>query len=216
MRITKWVFSIGMVILLFAVTGCNFLVTATPTNPLTATSTSPHGSDSPVPYSVSNGRSKALLYVDGYGYEYGDIVLLDTVSSPKTGDIVLYNANLNKSNSYTFGPNFLLVKVIALQGESVVFEKWTYGANGYEVTLREHEWPQTMNVLWGAALYDNVNGLTLPVPADEYLADKWIGREGYQRGTDLFPANRFTVKREAICGVVLKKDGHKDIPLITY
>lgn len=211
MKISTRVLFILIVIFLMTVPACNFLITVTPTEQ--------SNSDSIVPTTISENRAQALLYVDGYGYEYGDIVLLDTESSPKVGDVLLYNSRLNNSDLGVFGPKYLLVKVIALPGDNVVFKEWSYRANGYNILLENYEQRETMNVLWGTTIYKDLNGLTLSVPEGQYLTDIWIGKEGVPEGqhqTDYLGYSCFTVKREAIIGIVLKKNGHKDIPRITW
>jgi hypothetical protein len=40
---------------------------------------------------VSNNQQKATLSVSGYGYESGDIVLIDTQKEPDEGDIVQFD-----------------------------------------------------------------------------------------------------------------------------
>jgi hypothetical protein len=109
--------------------------------------------------------------------------------------------------------------VIALPGDSVSFARWSYQANGCDVVLQEHNAPETTKVLWGADIYTDVAGLTLQVPNEEYLGDRWIGREGRPEEfgqANYFGYNRFTIKKAAISGIVIKKTGHKDIPQITW
>jgi hypothetical protein len=172
-----------------------------------------------VPSPVNENQAKCLLMGGGYGYEYGDIVLLDTKSSPEVGDIVLYNWGTNKSNFHAFGPSFQLARVIALPGDSVIFSTWSYNVNGYNIKLREHNTPETSNVIWGTEIYEDVSGLSLLIPDGEYLNDGWIGREGRQEDfnkSDYFGYNRFTIKKEAIIGIIIKKIEHKDIPQVTW
>ncbi len=118
------------------------------------------------------------------------------------------------------GPSSYLAKVIGLPGDNVSFEQWSYESNGYQViqeryyeangTTYEH-WPNTKGVMWGTEKYDNVAGMKLKVPADEYLADRFIGYEWTGEADEYGSSiahHRFTVKQEAIEGVLLKKLGH--------
>lgn len=172
-----------------------------------------------VPSPVNENQAKCLLMGGGYGYEYGDVVLLDTKSSPEVNDIILYDWGINKSNFHIFGPSFQLARVIALPGDSVIFSTWSYTANGYNVSLRRHNTPETLNVIWGTDIFKDVSGLTLQIPDGDYLGDGWIGREGRQEDfgqPDYFGYNRFTIKKEAIKGIVIKKMEHKNIPQVTW
>jgi hypothetical protein len=173
----------------------------------------------PVPVAVGAGKSNALLYFDGYGYEYGDIILLDTEKTPALGDVILYDWTLNKSDFNGFGPRYQLARVIGLPGDEVTFESWSYNANSYNVTLtgQEHN-PPTKYVIWGNETFIDVSGLTLKLPDEEYLGDRMIGREGRQEigKTESIGYNRFTVKKDAINGIVVKKIGHQNIPRVIY
>lgn len=175
--------------------------------------------DLAIPSPINANESKALLLSRGYGYVYGDVILLDTKNSPQVGDVILYNWTINKSDFHYFGPTYHLVKVIALPGDSVTFEKWSYKANGYEVILQEHNTPETTSVIWGSTIYEDVSGLTLQLPQEEYLGDKWIGKEGLQEyyGETYYSGhNRFTIKKEAISGIVIRTIEHKNIAPITW
>lgn len=213
MRMAKLVTSIVFIILLIAFQGCD--------TPKTTTTNDGNVFSSAIPSPMSTDKNKAevLLLSGGYGYLYGDIVLLDITTTPKIGDIILYDWRVNKSDFQAFGSQYQLVKVIALSGDNVIFERWSYKANSYDVVLQQHNTPETTNVIWGTVIYGDVSGLTLQVPSGEYLGDRWIGREGRQEDfgkPNYFGYNRFTIKIEAISGVVIKKIGHKDIPQITY
>ena len=64
--------------------------------------------------------------------------------------------------------------------------------------------------MWGSTKYADVANMKLIVPDGEYLADKWIGQECSgtgQNGSSIL-YNRFTIKKEAITGVILEKIGH--------
>ena len=204
MRI-KSVFKISaaLALLLIAVSSCGQAPTAT---------------GGPVPTSISPGVAQATLFVTDYGYKYGDIVQLDTKTQPKLGDIVLYSWTLNKSNFMAFGPEYQLIKIVGLPGDSVTFKDYSYSANTFNIGLRD-DVSYTLNVMWGKTVYADVSGLTLKVPDGEYLGDKWVGQEGKQGGFGKSASvsyNRFTVKKEAVSGVVVKKVGSTAIPQMTY
>ncbi len=77
-------------------------------------------------------------------------------------------------------------------------------------TTYEH-WPQTKQLMWATEKLDNVAGMKLRVPEGEFLADKWIGLECTGESDSSGSSktyNRFTVKQEAISGVILEKLGH--------
>jgi hypothetical protein len=221
--ITSFAF-IFFALLLILFPGCNTPKTSASIPPIQTNSTpSNEGSifSSAVPSIIitETNQAEVLLLFAGYGYEYGDVVLLDVTATPKAGDIVLYDWTLNKSNFQGFGPQYQLAKVIALPGESVIFERSSYEANGFDVNLQVHNTPVTTDVAWGSAIYADVSGLTLQVPNGEFLSDRWIGREGRPEdfGKENYVSyNRFTIKKEAVSGIVLKKIEHKDIPQITW
>ncbi len=157
-------------------------------------------------------KNKITLITGGYGYEVGDIVRIDPQKQPELGDIVQYDWFLNKNSCGAMGPPLYLVKIIGLPGDTVSFQQWSYEANGYEVTLERYyeandrtyqHRPQTIQVLWAPEKLDNVAGMNLKVPTGEYLADKWIGYACVPGGYNLF-----TVKSEAITGVLIEKIGH--------
>ncbi|MBI2850959.1 MAG: hypothetical protein HYX80_07980 [Chloroflexi bacterium] len=154
----------------------------------------------------------------GYGYEKADIVLIDTQKEPALGDIVQFNSDLNNSTGRAMGPSPRLAKIIGLPGDNVSFQQWSYEANGFEVTLGPYykadgtTWDaQTKDVMWSSERFGNVAGMVLQVPPDEYLCDKRVGEEfsGERDETGSSKIyHRFTVKRAAITGVILKKLGH--------
>jgi hypothetical protein len=195
--------STALALLLIAATSCGKAPTATV---------------GPAPASISPGIAQATLYVTDYGYKYGDIVQLDTKTPPKLGDIVLYSWTLNKSNFMAFGPEYQLIKIVGLPGDSVTFADYSYKANNFNIGLRD-DVSYTLNVMWGITVYPDVSGMTLKVPDGEYLGDRWVGQEGKQGGfgkSDSVSYNRFTVKKEAVSGVVVKKVGSTAIPQMTY
>jgi hypothetical protein len=153
--------------------------------------------------------SRVTLITGGYGYSVGDVVLLDTQKEPAVGDIVQYNWIINKSACGGMGPSLYLAKIVGLPGDDVIFQQSSYEANGYMGTVENYG---TKQVIWGSEKFDNVAGMNLKVPANEYLADRWIGEEcipaevNWPVSTEAY--NRFTVKQEAIMGVVLQKLGH--------
>jgi hypothetical protein len=154
-------------------------------------------------------RSRVTLITGGYGYTVGDIVLLDTQKKPAVGDIVQYNWYINKSSCGAMGPTFSLVKIVGLSGDDVQFKQSSYEANGYICSVNGYEIKQ---VLWGSEKFDDVAGMKLQVPANEYLADNWMGNECMPGGAIVAGSseayNRFTIKQEAITGVILQKLGH--------
>jgi hypothetical protein len=173
-----------------------------------------------VPAPVSADTSQALLYSEGYGYVYGDIVLLDTKTPPARGDVILYDWHINKSDFMAFGPGFQLAKIIAVPVDEVTFQRSSYQANNYEVDLRVYPSDKTKNVMWGNEVYGDVAGLTLRVPDEEYLADHYVGQQSLREEPgEIQPGDighRFKIRQEAISGVVIKKTGHENIPQITW
>jgi hypothetical protein len=166
-------------------------------------------------------QARVPLNTSGYGYEIGDVVLLDIEKAPEIGDIVLYDAIANKSHCMAFGPGVYLAKIIGYRGNKVSFSEYSYEANGYLISFeREYEShgviykkaPISINVMWGSDGYEDVTGMELRVPENEYLADKFVGQEcppgEYDEHGSSIAYRRFTIKREAIKGVVLKKVGY--------
>ena len=195
--------SAALALLLMAASSCGGVPTATA---------------GPAPTSLSPGVAQAILYVADYGYKYGDIVQLDTKTPPKLGAIVLYSWTLNKSNFMAFGPEYQLIKIVGLPGDSVTFKDYSYTANNFNIGLRD-DVSYTLNVMWGKTVYADVSGMTLKVPDGEYLGDRWVGKEGKQGGfgkSESVSYNRFTVRKEAISGVVVKKVGSTTIPQMVY
>ena len=153
-----------------------------------------------------------VLVSGGYGYELADVVLVDAQRTPEPGDIVQYDDRLNDSDCYSFGPGQYLAKVIALPGESVAFQECSFSAGGFTGTMDcgLELWPRTQGVYWGAEWLEDIAGGTLLVPEGELLADRWIGQECRQFGAESRAGSRFTIKSDAVIGVVLKKLGHDD------
>jgi hypothetical protein len=152
------------------------------------------------------GQFKQItLITGGYGYEVGDIVLVDTQQEPKIGDIVQYDWRLNKSDCMAMGPGFYLAKVTGKPGDAASFKADSFFANGFTCSL-----PVTKPTMWGTTKYADVTNMKLIIPAGEYLADKCIGQEcsGTDENGSSIPYNRFTVRREAVIGVILEKIGH--------
>jgi|GEM_PF-327899 len=157
-------------------------------------------------YAPLQGQFKQItLITGGYGYEVGDIVLVDTQREPKIGDVVQYDWRLNNSDCMAMGPGFYLTKVIGKSGDAVSFEISSFTANGFTGSM-----PATKPTIWGSTKYADVANMKLIVPVGEYLADKWIGQEcsGTAENGSSILYNRFTVKSEAIIGVILEKIGH--------
>jgi hypothetical protein len=152
------------------------------------------------------------LYAGGYGYEIGDIVLVDKRKEPNLGDVILYDRHLNKSDQGIMGPGIPLAKIVGLSGDKVNFNQQSYEANGFIIKRTD-----LRRIMWGTEPYDDLFVMNLIVPDCEYLADHWVGSEW--QGTNEFGSvfyHRYTVKQEAILGVVIEKTGHMDIPPITY
>jgi hypothetical protein len=61
------------------------------------------------------------LYAGGYGYEIGDIVLVDKQKEPNVGDMILYDIHLNKSDCGVMGSGIYLAKIIGLSEDKVNF-----------------------------------------------------------------------------------------------
>lgn len=162
---------------------------------------------------VTANQTKVTLITGGYGYEIGDIVLIDIKKEPALGDVVQYDWGLNKSNCFAFGPSLYLAKIIGLPGDKVSFKVNSFSANGYAGSFPYGTgiWPRTKPTMWGTMIYADAADMELTVPDGEYLADKWIGQECTgeldETGTSK-SYNRFTIKQPAITGVILKKLGH--------
>ncbi len=157
-------------------------------------------------FAPASGQFKQItLIAGGYGYEVGDIVLVDTQRKPKPGDIVQYDWQLNNSDCMAMGPKFHLTKVIGLPGDKIKFKAGSYFANGFTGAF-----PAGKPTMWGSTKYVDVTNMTLIVPDGEYLADTWIGQEcsGTEKNGSSIPYDRFTIKSEAITGVILEKTGH--------
>lgn len=149
------------------------------------------------------------LEVSGYSYEVGDIVLIDVEKAPEVDDLVLYDANVNGSHCMAFGPGVYLAKVIGVPGDQVNFSKGSFEANGQ---VGSYEGWGPMSVMWGKERYEDVTNMELRVPEGEYLADKSVGQEcppgEYDEHGNSISYGRFTIKREAIKGIILKKVWH--------
>jgi len=157
-------------------------------------------------FAPASGQFKQItLITGGYGYEVGDIVLVDTQQEPKIGDIVQYDWRLNNSDCMAMGPGFYLTKVTGIPGDAVKFEAGSYFANGFTGSL-----PAGKPTMWGSTKYADVTNMKLIVSEGEYMADKWVGQEcsGTDKNGSSIPYNRFTIKSEAITGVILEKIGH--------
>jgi hypothetical protein len=158
-------------------------------------------------------QKKVTLIAGGYGYEIGDIVLTDAQKEPAPGDIVQFDWKLNKSDCMGMGPGLELAQIIGKPGDKVSFDVNSFSANGYKGSFQNGPgiWPRTKPTIWGTSRYEDAANMELIVPDGEYLADRWIGLEctGEQDETGSSKTyNRFTIKQEAITGVILKKLGH--------
>jgi hypothetical protein len=206
--------SLWSFLMMFLVSSCN-----QPSSTSIPATSKPDSFILPTPSPINSNSAQYLLLGAGYGYEYGDVILLDTQSPLKPGDIVLFNAAVNKSDFQAFGTKYSLVKIIALPGDSVTFQKGSYTANGYKILLRQDSNIDVVDVAWGSTIIADVSGSTLQIPENEYLGDRWIGMEGGQNKTGESTSmgyNRFTIKKEAISGIVVKKIEHRNIPQIVW
>ncbi|MBN1152492.1 MAG: hypothetical protein JXA58_04710 [Dehalococcoidia bacterium] len=153
-----------------------------------------------------------ILVSGGVGYEMADVVLIDTECVPQPGDVVQYDAQANGSDCHAFGPGQYLARIGAGPGSVVRFEECMFVAGCYlgAIECGEGVASRTQNVCWGEDFYEDVVGLSLTVPDDEYLAHAWIGQECREIGGESLACSRFTIKSDAIIGVVVKKLGHDE------
>lgn len=157
-------------------------------------------------------QTKVPLKSSGYGFEIGDVVLIDVEKNPVPGDLVLYDADLNDSYCTAFGPGVHIARIIGRPGDLVVFGKYSYEAPVYRDEMSS-QGPARPKVIWGAELYDDVTDMALRVPYREFLAEDWIGYECVQTdldGHDSQLYNRYTVRQGVIIGVILGKVGHDE------
>jgi len=163
----------------------------------------------------SESQEEVTLITGGYGYEVGDIVLIDNQKEPEPGDIVQYDAEANKSHCMAFGPGVYLARIIGLPGDRVSFSRCDFKVNEYTGSSRcgEGIWPSTQIVMWGTDKYEDIASMELRVPVDEFLADSFIGLECTgeidETGSSI-SYHRFTIKRQAVKGVILKKVGYDE------
>lgn len=146
------------------------------------------------------------LISGGYGYTVGDIVHMDAEKAPAVGDVIQYDARINNSDFGSFGPGIYLAIITALPGDNVVFSQTLYEANGIKV----QPGGGLGRAIWGGQSFDNISEMRLTVPEGEFLTDKFIGYEYQSSAANAsFPGYaRYTVKREAIIGVITQKVGH--------
>jgi signal peptidase I len=157
-------------------------------------------------------ESKVTLITGSYGYQVGDIVLLDTQKQPVPGDIVQYDWRKNKSDCMAMGPGTYLARIIGLPGDSVTFQTSSYQVNGLTADFSDSQTRGSQKILWGNQKYifSELVGQELKVPENEFLADKWVGQEcqGTDENGSSVAYGRYTIKREAIIGVIKEKLGH--------
>jgi hypothetical protein len=153
-----------------------------------------------------------ILVAGGYGYELADVVRVDIGRSPQPGDIVQYDDRLNGTDCGAFGPGQYLARVAGLPGATVSFEECAFVAGCFigAIECGPDISPRTQGVYWGEDWHEDINGMSLVVPGGEYLVNRWVGQECRQVGSDFRAGSRFTVRDEAIVGVVMKKVGHDD------
>lgn len=169
-----------------------------------------HGS---IPEWPTVQRDGSLILVSGgFGYEPADVVLVDVDRLPQPGDVIQYDARVNLSDCHAFGPGQYLARVAAGPGSIVRFEECMFVAGCYlgAIQCGPDLFPRTRNVCWGEDWYEDIAGMSLVVPGDEYLAHGWIGQECRQVGGESLAGSRFTVKSAAVIGVIVKKLGHDD------
>ncbi len=145
------------------------------------------------------------LISGGYGYTVGDIVTIDSARTPAIGDVVQYDARINNSDFGSFGPGIYLAIITAIPGDNVTFYQTYYEAAGIKVQ------PGSIGrTIWGGQQFDNITGMSLTVPDGEFLTDRFIGYEYRSSAVNSsFPGYaRYTVKQEAIIGVITQKVGH--------
>lgn len=157
-----------------------------------------------------------------YDYRCGDILIINTQSDPRIGDLVFYNAQTNDSFCMTFGSGITIAKIIGLPGDTVKFYETSYEIRGinypsenrYYIGDELITFPKILrNVKWGDEIY-NLARKTLTVPEGQYLTDMWIGHEcipGVYINGSTAMADRYTIKQEAIIGIVLMQIGHSRI-----
>jgi len=158
-------------------------------------------------------RDGSLVLVSGgYGYEMADVVLIDTERIPVPGDVVQYDDHLNETDCYAFGPGQYLARVVAVSGATVEFQECLFVAGCFlgAIECGPDISPRTQQVYWGEAWYEDVVGMSLVVPDGEYLANRLLGQECRQFGAESRGGFRYTIKSDAVIGVVLKKLGHDD------
>lgn len=145
------------------------------------------------------------LVAGGYGYTVGDIVEIDAAKEPAVGDIVQYDDRKNNSDFAAFGPGYYLAKIVGLPGDNVSFNETYYEVNGLKVELGSFG-----RAKWGDRLIANIVGMNLTVPENEFLVDIFVGFEhvGTQEENGSPGYARYTIKREAITGVITSKLGH--------
>jgi hypothetical protein len=125
-----------------------------------------------------------------------------------------------------FGSGISMAKIIGSPGDTVKFYENSYEIRGKTYPAeRRYYTDYTGNeqiiipmdlkdVKWGEEIFDNLAGQTLTIPEGQYLTDEWLGPEclhGVIINGSTAAANRYTVKQEAIIGVVLVQIGHSRI-----
>ncbi len=152
------------------------------------------------------------LDMEGYGYRIGDVVSVDQGARPQIGDVVYYESTKNEDYCTSFGPGYRLAKIAGKAGDSVV-----YTAQSYEIDGQTYDLGKTRisgKLMWGDMKYDTYPLTVLKVPSSEYMADSWLGFEcpgDVDSNGNSVMYNRYTVKNEAIIGVVLARVAHDDV-----
>lgn len=151
---------------------------------------------------------KITLAVSGYGYEVGDIVEIDPVKIPQVGDIVFYNARLNRSFCFAFGSGSYLAKITGVPGDKVKFSQSLFSVNEKDFPIKNND---SRPFIFGNKKYENIPPDELEIVPGELMADKWIGNECPgeidETGSSI-GYSRFTIEVSAVTGVILKKVGH--------
>jgi len=165
-------------------------------------------SDIPTKYAWNSVGKEVVLPISGYGYELGDVLLIDRWKSPQLGDIVVYDCEKNNSYCMAMGPGVDLIKVIGMPGDIVDCTKKYADVNGQRIF-----WQGGGSIIWGTEKYGEMPDMKLRVPDGEYLSDQWVGIEcspDEKQENRTIAYDRYTVKTEAIAGIIVKKIRHDE------
>ena len=124
------------------------------------------------------------------------------------GDIVVYDCEKNNSYCMAMGPGVDLIKVIGMPGDIVDCTKKYADVNGQRIF-----WQGGGSIIWGTEKYGEMPDMKLRVPDGEYLSDQWVGIEcspDEKQENRTIAYDRYTVKTEAIAGIIVKKIRHDE------